>query len=356
MALFHRNREVPVTEQPASPDSPTLPQAPPEAVNGLRAFMAHRDWVTSMIEALPSLGVSLLDAVGLTLNESILSEVDLPSSGIHVGDVLVAKRMPVTPRLAGLLAGVGIDKVLVRPRPRIIVIAVTQPGDGDHVVWGARTAQVVLATALQDFGAQVWPVSAEVADDEHLTQVVSDQVIRADLIITVGGIGAPRAASAQPQGDGVETEASAPVSVERAIRGMGVSDFTPIALSPGRHQGFALLKEDDHRVPLVALPGDPITAHVLFEILLKPIVRKLMGMVITTDPVRTGRLMQAVNVTPQVMTCVNGTINDLGMIHIQGRPSGPEGLVTISRSNALVLLESESGRIDQSAEVNYLSL
>src|SRR5690606_20744871 len=98
-----------------------------------------------------------------------------------------------------------------------------------------------------------------VADDPvRLRKILDDQLGRADMVVTTGGIG---------------TE---PDDVLRPVLAtMGTVDFAFVAMEPGRVQGTGSLGASN--VPLIALPGEPTAACVGFEMFVRPVVRRLMG-------------------------------------------------------------------------------
>ena len=86
----------------------------------------------------------------------------------------------------------------------------------------------------------------------------SDQLVRADLVVTSGGVS---------QGDfDVVKEALAP---------LGTVWFGPVAMQPGKPQGFGVVGED--RIPIFTLPGNPVSSYISFEMFVLPALRKLMG-------------------------------------------------------------------------------
>jgi molybdopterin molybdotransferase len=169
----------------------------------------------------------------------------------------------LSPRDIGVLAGIGRAKVLVRPRPRVVVIStgteLVEPGselDREEQIFDANS--FLLAAAVRDAGALVFRVGQVGDDGGVLKQVVTEQLLRADLILTSGGIS---------QGDYD--------LVKAVIPEMGVCDFTQVAMQPGKPQGFGLIGAD--RVPMIMLPGNPVSSFVSFEVFVRPVLRKLMG-------------------------------------------------------------------------------
>ena len=88
--------------------------------------------------------------------------------------------------------------------------------------------------------------------------MVADQLIRADLLVTSGGIS---------QGDYDLVKAVMPE--------LGACEFVQVAMQPGKPQGFGLIGDD--RVPMIMLPGNPVSSYVSFEAFVRPVIRKLMG-------------------------------------------------------------------------------
>jgi molybdopterin molybdotransferase len=90
MPLFSRSKgakgvesveapQQPVTEQ-APPTVPLrhLPNAPSTGAHGLRTIDEHRDYLLSLVAEMRPFGIGLMDAGGLTLCESLTSDLDLP--------------------------------------------------------------------------------------------------------------------------------------------------------------------------------------------------------------------------------------------------------------------------------------
>jgi molybdopterin molybdotransferase len=182
---------------------------------------------------------------------------------VEVGDQLFAAGRQLGPRDIGLLAAMGVDKVLVRPRPRVVVIStgseLVEPG---HALADQRqiydSNSYLVAAAARGAGAVVYRVGLVGDDPEEVKQVISDQLIRADLIVTTGGVS---------QGDYDVIKAVVPE--------LGATDFASVAMQPGKPQGFGLIGDD--RIPIIMLPGNPVSAFVSFEAFVRPAIRKMMG-------------------------------------------------------------------------------
>jgi len=254
------------------------------------------------------------------IGEDIKAGTRLYKEGDHLG-----------PRDIGVLAGIGLDKVKVRPRPRVVVIStgseLVDPGlelSNEQQIFDSNS--YLLAAATKAAGADVFRVGQVSDDHDALKQLIGDQLLRADLILTTGGVS---------QGDFDIVKAVMPE--------MGACDFAQVAMQPGKPQGFGLIGHD--RVPMIMLPGNPVSAFVSFEAFVRPVIRKLMG---ARPYVRSGVKCQAghdMNSIPGRLQLARGIISagrsgdwkvDLAGGH------GSHLLADLARSNALVILPEDT--------------
>ena len=244
---------------------------------------------------------------------------------LSVGTRLLSEGDVLDDRAIGLLAGAGIDKVLVRPRPRVVIIS---SGDhlvdpGDEVQHGDSTDanSYMIAAAARAAGATVFRVAVHSNDPEAIRTAITDQLIRADLVISTTG------------GRREDYEAVAGVMEE-----LGLVDSVDVAMSPGRTQTFGLIGEDDERVPMLMLPGNPVSAYVSFHAFARPLIRRLMGMRTDHRVVRaiTGTMLRSMKGT---MHLLRGHVTLEGSIRHVEQVSLPHALGELSRSNALIVLD-----------------
>jgi molybdopterin molybdotransferase len=166
------------------------------------------------------------------------------------------------PQQIALLAAVGHDRVVVQPRPRVVVIST-----GSELVDVGKRAgfgevsdcnSYMLAAAARDAGAEAYRVGIVPDDHARLLDLLDSQLLRSDLIITTGGV-----------------SMGAFDIVKDALGQLGSVEFTSIAMHPGSPQGFGTLGRD--RTPIFCLPGNPVSALVSFEVFVRPAIRKLLG-------------------------------------------------------------------------------
>ena len=177
------------------------------------------------------------------------------------GDVAVQVGTPIGPAQISLLAAVGRDRVLVRPRPRIAVLSAgpelvdvgTAPAPGQVV----DVNSYALTAAARDAGADATRAGILPADRRRLSDVVESQLLRSDLVLISGTFTA--------EGD----------LVQEVLAELGEMRFRTVAMHPGAVQGFGRLGRDG--VPVLCVPGEPVSALVSFEVFVRPAIRMMLG-------------------------------------------------------------------------------
>lgn len=174
------------------------------------------------------------------------------------GDVALAQGSVVGPRDIGLLAGLGIEQVSVAPRPRVVVIStgaeLVEPGrsTGAGEVFDANS--YLLSATVRAAGGIAYRVQVPSNDPAVFAEVLDDQLVRADLVVTTSGL----------------------LDVARAALGRepGIR-FCEVAMQPGGSLGYGSLGPE--RTPIFALPSDPVAAYIAFAIFVAPALRRLAG-------------------------------------------------------------------------------
>jgi len=181
---------------------------------------------------------------------------------LAAGAVALGPGAALGPQQIALLAAVGHDRVMVRPRPRVVVISTgselvdvgKRPGYGEL----PDSNSYMLSAAARDAGADAYRVGIVPDDHARLLDVLDSQLLRSDLIITTGGV-----------------SMGAFDVVKETLSQLGTVEFTRIAMQPGMPQGFGHLGKE--RTPIFCLPGNPVSSLVSFEVFVRPAIRKLLG-------------------------------------------------------------------------------
>ncbi|WP_280305900.1 gephyrin-like molybdotransferase Glp [Nocardia neocaledoniensis] len=267
---------------------------------------------------------------------------------VQPGDVAVRAGTIIGAAQVGLLAAVGQDKVLVHPRPRLSVISIggelididRTPGPGQ--VYDVNS--YALAAAARDAGADVNRVGIVSADPRRLRDVVEGQLVRSEVVVIAGAVG------------GWASE-----QVREALDGLGELEVDRVAMHPGSVQGFGRLGRDE--VPTFLLPSNPVSALVVFEVMVRPLIRIALG---RRQPMR--RIVNARTITP--ITSMPGRKGYLraqllrdeatGDYLVQPLGNGNGGsshlLATLAEANSLIVVDPDDTEFRTGDEVRVAFL
>ena len=165
------------------------------------------------------------------------------------------------PQQLALLAALGRDRVIVRPRPRVIILSTGSelievghtPAFGEVV----DSNSYMIAAAAKDAGADARRIGIVADDHAKLLDALENQLLRADILITSGGV-----------------SMGAYDVVKEALSDLGTVEFLQVAMQPGKPQGFGHL---GNKIPIFCLPGNPVSSLVSFEAFVRPAIRKMLG-------------------------------------------------------------------------------
>lgn len=271
----------------------------------------------------------------VAIHVALAPGVNVRSAGeeFRVGDSLIDAGRRIGPAEAALLASAGVTSVNVRRPPRVAILAT-----GDEVVgagaprapgqiWNANSP--MLASLILDLGAE--PILLGIARDESdelIARFERARVSEVDLLITTGGVSA---------GDFD--------LVKRVLRAQGEFEEWRVRMRPGRPLAFGAIGA----LPVIGLPGNPVAAFVAFVQFARPAILKMQGAppsdwlppelpVIVRDEIdnRGGRRTFA-----RVAVLRGGD-------GFEARLAGPQGsanLLTLSRSNGLLVIPEDLERI-----------
>ncbi|MEU3184432.1 gephyrin-like molybdotransferase Glp [Streptomyces sp. NPDC006923] len=269
-------------------------------------------------------------------------------SDVQAGDLALPAGTVLGPPQIGLLAAIGRGTVRVRPRPRVVVLStgseLVQPGErlGEGQIYDSNS--FALTAAARDAGAIAYRVGAVTDDADTLRATIEDQLIRADMVVTTGGVsvGAYDVVKEALSSVGDEDEA-----------GSGI-DFRKLAMQPGKPQGFGSIGPE--HTPLLALPGNPVSSYVSFELFVRPAIRALMGLKDVHRPtVRATLAADKPLSSPAgrrqylrgVYDAETGTVTPVG-------GSGSHLVAALAQADALIVIPEESTSAEPGAELDVV--
>ncbi|WP_285032216.1 gephyrin-like molybdotransferase Glp [Mycolicibacterium sp. lyk4-40-TYG-92] len=267
---------------------------------------------------------------------------------VQPGDVAVRAGTIIGPAQVGLLAAVGRERVLVHPRPRLTIISVggelvdisRTPGNGQ--VYDVNS--YALAAAGRDAGAEVNRVGIVDADPKALRDVVEGQLSRSEVVVIAGAVGG-----------------AAAEGVRAVLAELGEMEVARIAMHPGSVQGFGTLGRDG--VPVFLLPANPVSALVVFEVMVRPLIRMSLGKRQPMRRVVPARTLSPISSVVGRKGFLRGQLmrdQDTGEYLVQalgGAPGASHLLATLAEANCLVIVptEAEQIRTGESVEVAFLA-
>jgi len=276
------------------------------------------------------------------------AHVRAKGSDVKAGDRALNAGTVLGPPQIALLAAIGRGTVRVRPRPRVVVMStgseLVQPDEqlADGQIYDSNS--FALTAAARDAGAIAYRVGAVADDAETLRDTIEDQLVRADLLVTTGGVSVGAY--------DVVKEALSSVGDEDE-EGAGI-DFRKLAMQPGKPQGFGSIGPD--HIPLLALPGNPVSSYVSFELFVRPAIRALMGLDDVHRPTTRATLT-----TDKALTSPKGRRQFLRGTYADGEvtPVGGAGshlIAALALADALIVVPEDVESVEPGTEVQVVLL
>ena len=178
----------------------------------------------------------------------------------RAGDEICITGALTAPKI-GVLASLGIGDVEVRRRP---VVAILSTGDelvgpGEPLAPGQihDSNGVALTAAVIEAGGVATLLPRQRDDPGSIERTLMEAARDADLIVTSGGVSVG-------QHD----------YVRAVLEQHGSLDFWRIAVQPGKPLAVGALGG----ATVIGLPGNPVSALVIFELFVRPVIRAMLGL------------------------------------------------------------------------------
>ena len=188
---------------------------------------------------------------------------------VRAGDPVMEAGTRLSAAAVSALASVGLGSVPVAARARVTVVSTGAElrDAGESLAPGAipDSNGLLLAGLVSEHGADCVSVARSGDSAEELAAVLRRAAAGADLIVTSGGVSAgafdPLTMLAH-----ADQHEGAPVHL----------DFVKVAMQPGKPQGHGWVRADDgRRVPIICLPGNPVSVLVSFTTIVAPALARL---------------------------------------------------------------------------------
>lgn len=262
---------------------------------------------------------------------------------VRAGEAVLAPGTVLRAGHLGLLASLGRTGVCVRARPRVAILS-----GGDELVYPdgpAEGGRIVasngesLAAQCREAGAEPVPLGIARDDPEELVEHLR-RGLRADAIVSSAGVSVGDHDHVRP-----------------ALRALGAEIvFWGVRIRPGFPAVFARLGgEAGAAGPLLfGLPGNPVSAMVTFEQLVRPALLRMAGRTRLFRPVVRARLAEALPKQPGRLHLVRVHLERTEDGRFVARTTGSQSsgvLRSMALADGLAVLPAESGGLEAGAEV-----
>ena len=252
---------------------------------------------------------------------------------VAAGEVLVSAGRPLRASELGLLAAAGVTLVEVHARPRVAIIStgdeVVPPSTANLAAGQVRDATAsALAGLVREAGGDPFSVGIVPDDRDALERALSEVLSCADLVVVSAG-----------------SSVGARDETAGAVAALGTIWCHGLAIKPGKP---TLLAECDG-VPVIGLPGNPLSALVVFRLIGTPLVWRLAGSAATPpEPNTRARLSRDLPSAAGRLDIVQVAVHD----GVAEPLFGPSALLSVlTKADGYVMVPEPATGLDGGTEV-----
>ncbi len=248
----------------------------------------------------------------------------------------------MTPRTIALLAALGISKVSVFKKPTVRILStgseLVEPGQSLSSGKIYNSNGPALEATLREFGieAQTMGVAVDTEDSLKKGLILEDT----DVLITIGGVSA---------GDFD--------LVPKVLKDLGAKIiFHKVAIKPGKPLLYATLKSNGKSPRhIFALPGNPVSALVVFDRFVRPALLKMMGeknLFKRRQEAGVEGSLKGSNGKEDYLRGIVETKNGRWVARSAG-PQGSAQLLTLAHANAILFLPETVSSLKEGDSVSF---
>ena len=263
---------------------------------------------------------------------------------VIIGDVVVRAGTLLSSRQLAVIAAVGKGHVVVYPRPRVAVLStgseLVEPGTPLSKGMISDSNSFLLVSAANEAGAPAYRVPPVPDDAEAFSAAISDQLHRADLILTSGGV-----------------SMGAYDTVKEVFSSYGTVEFTKVAMHPGMPQGHGVVGEsDDERIPVITLPGNPVSSYISFQNFVRPAINKLRGLGSTDRPRLAAEVTKPLDSPQSKRQFARGRFLDDGRVEPVGGGQGSHVIGGLAQADCLIVIPEGVAHVNAGDTVDVVDL
>ncbi len=267
-------------------------------------------------------------------------DVRFPGEDIRRNEIVLDSGVSIGPAEMGVLSSMGMGRVSCRCRPQVNLLTT-----GDELAMPnekLKKGQIYSSNAfsvpaqIEQAGAECLSVAA-VPDEREATVKAISESLECDLLVVSGGV-----------------SVGEHDHVKYAFAELGVDEeFWRVAIKPGKPTWFG----SKGNTLVVGLPGNPVSAIVVFHLLVRPALQALQGM--QSPDVRASAILDDdVKKKPGRMEAVRCSLRtaDDGWHAKPTKQQGSHILTSMLKADALALLPAESGDLEAGTRVDITLL
>lgn len=179
---------------------------------------------------------------------------------VQPGQRLLAAGRRIGAADIAMMAATGHAEVEVYPAPRVVIVSTGNelvPADHRPAPGQIRDSNGPMLSALVRQAGGVPFHAGRIEDTRRaLTDAFDQNLGHADLFLSAGGVSAGKHDH-----------------LRDVLASLGEVHAYKVAMKPGMPQAFGMVRG----VPALALPGNPVSAFVSFEVFARPVIRRLQG-------------------------------------------------------------------------------
>jgi molybdopterin molybdotransferase len=261
---------------------------------------------------------------------------------VRAGEIVLEPGVRLGPAQVGALAAAGVAEVRCAKRPRVGILVtgseLRQPGEELAAGQIYESNGILLAAALQLAGAVPAQLGAVSDEAPELERAMERALLGFDMLVTTGG--------ASVGVHDLVRETQKKLRIEELFWG--------VAMKPGKPVAFGVRR--DHLV--FNLPGNPVSALVTFEVLVRPAVEALQGIPDPRPAYGLGRLAAPIRRNERRTEFVRAVSRREGDEVLVEPLAGQEShmIARTARADVLVLVEAGEGELAVGDEVRFLGL
>lgn len=286
-----------------------------------------------------------LDQVAIFADMPLGCNVRPAGEDVSIGTLVLEKGTVVRAAEVGVLASLGLDKVKVIRRPVVAVLATGDELENTGTaltggkIYDSNSFSVAASIVASGGVPRLLGIARDNLDDLNGKL---EATAGADLVVTSAGVS---------KGDYD--------IVKDVLNQRGEMNFWSVRMRPAKPLAFGHLSGGAGKdIPLMGLPGNPVSAMVAFEMFARPAIRTMLGKTRLPRPLVEGTLTAPIFNEDGRRVYARVEVEFIDGDY-RATPTGPQGsniLTSMSRANGLAVCPEDERRKDAGDRVQIIML